>query len=104
MLLFIGMFIEGGAALVILAPLLVPAVKVFGVDPVHFGMIFIVNIMIGGLTPPFGSMMFTVCSIVEVELEDFLKEVWPFIIALVAVLLMVTYSEGIALFTLNLFK
>jgi len=103
MLLFIGMFIEGGAALVILAPLLVPAVKVFGVDPIHFGMIFIVNIMIGGLTPPFGSMMFTVCSIVNVKLEDFLKEVWPFIIALLLVLVLITYSEGIALFTLNLF-
>ena len=103
MLLFIGMFIEGGAALVILAPLLVPAVKVFGIDPVHFGMIFIVNIMIGGLTPPFGSMMFTVCSIVNVTLEDFIKEVWPFILALLAVLLIVTYSESIALFTLNLF-
>ena len=54
LLLVICMFIEGGAALVILAPLLVPAVKTFGIDPVHFGMIFIVNIMIGGLTPPFG--------------------------------------------------
>lgn len=104
MLLFIGMFIEGGAALVILAPLLVPAVKVFGIDPVHFGMIFIVNIMIGGLTPPFGSMMFTVCSIVNVKLEDFIKEVWPFILALIAVLLLLTYSESVALFTLNLFK
>jgi tripartite ATP-independent transporter DctM subunit len=104
MLLFVGMFIEGGAALVILAPLLVPAVKVFGIDPVHFGMIFIVNIMIGGLTPPFGSMMFTVCSIVNVKIEDFIKEVWPFIVALIAVLLLLTYSEGIALFTLNLFK
>ncbi|PKM54781.1 MAG: C4-dicarboxylate ABC transporter [Firmicutes bacterium HGW-Firmicutes-5] len=104
LLLFIGMFIEGGAALVILAPLLVPAVKMFGVDPIHFGMIFIVNIMIGGLTPPFGSMMFTVCSIVNVKLEDFIKEVWPFIAALLAVLLLVTYSEGIALFTLNLFS
>jgi tripartite ATP-independent transporter DctM subunit len=103
MLLVIGMFIEGGAALVILAPLLVPAVKALGVDPVHFGMIFIVNIMIGGLTPPFGSMMFTVCSIVGVTLEDFIKEVWPFIIALLVVLLLVTYSESIALFTLNLF-
>ena len=102
LLLFIGMFIEGGAALVILAPLLVPVVKVFGVDPIHFGMIFIVNIMIGGLTPPFGSMMFTVCSIVGVTIEEFLKEVWPFIIALLVVLLLVTYSEGIALFTLNL--
>lgn len=104
LLLFIGMFIEGGAALVILAPLLVPAVKVFGVDPLHFGMIFIVNIMIGGITPPFGSMMFTVCTIVGVRLENFIKEVWPFIIALVVVLIVVTYSEDVALITLNLFK
>ena len=104
LLLFIGMFIEGGAALVILAPLLVPVVKVFGIDPIHFGMIFIVNIMIGGLTPPFGSMMFTVCTILDVKLEDFVREVWPFIFALLVVLLMVTYSEGIALFTLNLFS
>ncbi len=102
-LLFIGMFIEGGAALVILAPLLVPAVKVFGVDPLHFGMIFIVNIMIGGLTPPFGSMMFTVCSITGVSLEDFIKEVWPFIIALILVLIVITYSESVALFLPNLF-
>jgi tripartite ATP-independent transporter DctM subunit len=104
LLLFIGMFLEGGAALVILAPLLVPAVVTFGIDPLHFGMIFIVNIMIGGLTPPFGSMMFTVCSIVNVKLEDFMKEIWPFIIALLVVLIAITYSEGIALFTFNLFS
>ena len=103
LLLFVGMFIEGGAALVILAPLLVPAVKELGVDPLHFGVIFIVNIMIGGLTPPFGSMMFTVCSIVGVRLEAFIKEVWPFIVALLVVLLLVTYSESIALFIPNLF-
>ncbi len=104
LLLFIGMFLEGGAALVILAPLLVPAVVMFGVDPIHFGMIFIVNIMIGGLTPPFGSMMFTVSTIVNVKVEDFIREVWPFIGALVAVLLLITYSETVALFTLNLFR
>lgn len=104
LLLFIGMFIEGGAALVILAPLLVPAVRSLGVDPLHFGVIFIVNIMIGGLTPPFGSMMFTVCSIVNVKLEDFIKEVWPFIISLVVVLLLVTYSQDVALFIPNLFR
>ncbi|WP_410208807.1 TRAP transporter large permease [Fusobacterium sp.] len=104
LLLFVGMFIEGGAALVILAPLLVPAVKALGVNPLHFGVIFIVNIMIGGLTPPFGSMMFTVCSIVRVKLEDFIREVWPFIIALLIVLLVVTYSESVALFIPNLFK
>lgn len=104
LLLFIGMFLEGGAALVILAPLLVPAVVSFGIDPLHFGIIFIVNIMIGGLTPPFGSMMFTVCTITGLKLEDFLKEIWPFIFALIAVLLLVTYSEGVALFTYNLFN
>lgn len=103
-LLIIGMFIEGGAALVILAPILVPAVKSVGVDPLHFGVIIIVNIMIGGLTPPFGSMMFTVCSIVKVKLEDFVKEVWPFIIALLVVLILVTYSESIALLIPNLFR
>jgi tripartite ATP-independent transporter DctM subunit len=104
LLLFVGMFIEGGAALVILAPLLVPAVVSLGVDPLHFGVIFIVNIMIGGLTPPFGSMMFTVCSIVNVKLEKFIREVWPFIIALAVVLLLVTYSESVALFIPNLFN
>lgn len=104
LLLVVGMFIEGGAALVILAPLLVPAVTAFGVDPLHFGMIFIVNIMIGGLTPPFGSMMFTVSSIVKVKLEDFISEVWPFIFALIVVLIAITYSEKIALITLNIFK
>lgn len=104
LLLFVGMFIEGGAALVILAPLLVPAVKALGVDPLHFGVIFIVNIMIGGLTPPFGSMMFTVCSIVGVRLEEFIREVWPFIVALLIVLVIITYSESIALFIPNLLK
>ncbi|PID67251.1 MAG: C4-dicarboxylate ABC transporter [Fusobacteriales bacterium] len=103
LLLFIGMFIEGGAALVILAPLLVPAVKALGVDPLHFGVIFIVNIMIGGLTPPFGSMMFTVCSIVGVRIENFIKEIWPFVLALIIVLMMVTFSQRIALFIPNLF-
>lgn len=104
LLLFVGMFIEGGAALVILAPLLVPAVKALGVDPLHFGVIFIVNIMIGGLTPPFGSMMFTVCSIVDVKLEEFIREVWPFILSLTIVLLLVTYSSTVALFIPNLFR
>lgn len=97
LLLIVGMFIEGGAALVILGPLLVPVVLARGVDPLHFGVVIIVNIMIGGLTPPFGSMMFTVCSIVNCTLQDFIKEVWPFIVALLIVLLLVTYSESIAL-------
>ena len=65
LLLIIGMFIEGGAAMILLTPLLLPAVVNAGINPVHFGIIVIVNIMIGGVTPPFGSMMFTVCSILK---------------------------------------
>ncbi len=100
--LFMGMFIEGGAAMIILAPLLVPVVTKLGVDPVHFGLITIVNIMIGGLTPPFGSMMFTCCSITKCKLQDFVKEVIPFIIALLISLLLVTYIPAISLILPNI--
>ncbi len=101
-LLFIGMFLEGGAALIIVAPLVVPVVVALGVDPVHFGMIIIVNIMLGGVTPPFGSMMFTTCSVTAVPVGDFVKEVWPFILALLFALLVVTYSPGLIMFLPNL--
>ena len=97
LLLFVGMFIEGGAALVILGPLLIQPVARLGVDPLHFGVVLIINIMIGGLTPPFGSMMFTVCSIVGCKFQDFVREVWPFIVALLLVLVAMTYSEDFAL-------
>ena len=98
MLLILGMFIEGGAAMIILAPLLVPVVVGLGVDPVHFGLVIIVNIMIGGVTPPFGSMMFTTCSITGVAIPDFIRESIPFIIALLVALLIVTYFPALTLF------
>lgn len=98
LLLVVGMFIEGGAAMIILTPLLLPAVLNLGINPVHFGVIVIVNIMIGGITPPFGSMMFTVCSILKVRLLDFVREVIPLLVALLAVLLLLTYSEGLVMF------
>jgi len=100
--LILGMFLEGGAAMIILAPLLVPVVVRLGVDPIHFGLITIVNIMIGGLTPPFGSMMFTCCSITGCKLQDFVREVIPFIIALLIALLLVTYIPAISLSLPNL--
>lgn len=90
-LLIMGMFLEGGAALMIITPLLLPVARQLGVDDVHFGLVAIVNIMIGGITPPFGSMMFTTCGITGCKISDFLKEVWPFIICLVVVLLLLTF-------------
>ena len=102
LLLFIGMFLEGGAAIIILAPLLVPVVKGLGVDPIHFGLVCIVNIMIGGLTPPFGSMMFTCCSITGCKLNEFVRECIPFILALLVALLVVTYVPALTIFIPNL--
>jgi len=101
-LLAIGMFLEGGAALIIIAPLLVPVAVLLGIDPIHFGMIMIVNIMIGGVTPPFGSMMFTTCSVTKVPVATFMGEVWPFIIALLIALLIVTYVPALVMFLPNL--
>ncbi len=101
-LLIVGMFLEGGAALIILAPLMVPIVKAAGIDLVHFGIVCNVNIMIGGLTPPFGSMMFTCVSITGCKMQEFIKECVPFIIALLIALLLLTYIPGISMLIPNL--
>ncbi|NME35853.1 MULTISPECIES: TRAP transporter large permease [Fusobacterium] len=101
-LLLIGMFIEGGAAMIILAPLLIPTARSLGIDPVHFGIVMIVNIMIGGITPPFGSMMFLTCSIVDVPIKEFVKESLPFIVALFIVLVIVTFCPKFMLLLPNL--
>lgn len=90
-LLIMGMFLEGGAALMIITPLLLPVARSLGVDVYHFGLVAIVNIMIGGITPPFGSMMFTTCGITGCPISEFLKEVWPFILCLLLVLLLLTF-------------
>ncbi|WP_319777076.1 TRAP transporter large permease [Maridesulfovibrio sp.] len=102
LLLVLGMFLEGGALLIIVAPLLVPLVKNMGIDLTHFGLIMIVNIMIGGITPPFGSMMFTTCAITGSTVGDFCREIWPFILALLAVLIIVTYMPSVVMFLPNL--
>lgn len=102
LLLVVCMFIEGGAALIILGPLLIPATTQLGIDPIHFGVVLIINIMIGGVTPPFGSMMFTTCSIVGVEIADFIKEIIPFLIALLIMLALFTFIPALSTFIPNL--
>lgn len=90
-LLIMGMFLEGGAALMIITPLLLPVARTLGINDYHFGLVAIVNIMIGGITPPFGSMMFTTCGITGCSISSFIKEIWPFILCLVLVLLLLTF-------------
>ena len=90
-LLIMGMFLEGGAALMIITPLLLPVARTLGINDYHFGLVALVNIMIGGITPPFGSMMFTTCGITGCKISAFLKEVWPYILALFLVLMLLTF-------------
>jgi tripartite ATP-independent transporter DctM subunit len=94
-LVVVGMLIEGTAALILLTPILVPAVTKLGIDPLHFGLILVVNLTIGGVTPPVGTMMFTTCSILRVRIETFVKEGWPFMFSMFVVLALITYVPSL---------
>ncbi len=91
LLLIIGMFIEGNAAMIILVPLLVPLAKHFGIDEIHFAMVVIFNFALGALSPPMGTLMFVTCSITKVTMGNFIKEAMPFYVLLVACLLLLTF-------------
>jgi len=94
-LLVLGMLIEGTAALILLTPILVPAVTQLGIDPLHFGLVMVVNLTLGGITPPVGTMMFTTCSILRVKIETYTKAGWPLMVAMLIVLMLITYIPGL---------
>lgn len=98
LLLFMGMFLEGTALLLIVTPLLYPTAIQLGIDPIHFGLILICNLAVGGISPPFGSIMYLTCSITKVSILDFLKKGWPFILALILSVFIITYSPKLMLF------
>jgi tripartite ATP-independent transporter DctM subunit len=90
-LLIVGCLLDPTCAQFLLVPILVPLVKSFGINEVHFGVVMVLNLMIGLITPPLGSVAFISCKIAEVKLVDFLKECWPFMIMLIIALMIVTY-------------
>lgn len=97
-LLIVGMFLESIAALIILTPILVPVTNHLGIDPVQFGLIFILNLSIGALTPPVGGLMYITCSILNVRIVDFVRAVAPFFLTQVVVLLLLTLFPPIVTF------
>ncbi|MDG2942701.1 TRAP transporter large permease [Exercitatus varius] len=101
-LLVLGMFLEGNAIMIVLAPLLAPIAHSYGIDPIHFGIVFIFNSAIGTITPPLGTVMFTTCSITEVPIEKFIKDVIPFWGLLLVELLLLTYIPTISTWLPNL--
>ena len=98
LLLFLGMFLEGNAILIVLVPLLMPTVHSLGIDPVQFGIVIILNLAIGTLTPPMGTVMFLACSITGISIRDFVREMWPMFLALMLVLLLVTFVPAVSTF------
>lgn len=102
LLLVIGCFFGGGAATVLTAPLLAPAAAALGIDLVHFGIVMAVNLTLGGVTPPFGTMMFVTCQITDTKIERFVKSVIPLFLSEVVVLFICTYAPKVVLFLPNL--
>lgn len=101
-LLILGMLVEGSSAMIILIPLLLPTVKALGIDLIHFGIILILNLAIGTLTPPMGTILFVTSSLTGAKIDQMVRELVPFYIVLLISLFLVTYVPAISLFLPNL--
>lgn len=97
-----GMFIDPNSALLILVPPLYPVALALGIDPIHFGMIVTLNIGMGMITPPFGLDIFVASSTLNKSVMSIIKGVWPFVLANIFVLMIITYIPSISLFIPNL--
>jgi tripartite ATP-independent transporter DctM subunit len=102
-LLIAGCLLDPTCSIILFTPILVPLVQSFGIDPLHFGIVMILNLMIGMLTPPMGGLLFVTCKVAELKLVEILKEVWPFIIWLIVALIIVTYVPQTVLWLPSLF-
>ena len=96
-LFFIGMFIETSAAIIVLAPILAPVAMHFGIDPVHFGMIMVVNLAMGMITPPFGVNLFAACTVARISLDRMIKDLLPFVLVILVCLMIITYVPVLSL-------
>lgn len=100
--LFLGMFMDGTAAMIILGPLFAPIAMQIGIDPIHFGIIVVLNITLGGITPPFGMYLYLVGAAIHEKVDNIARDLLPFIFVCVIVLLLVTYVPSFSLFLPNL--
>jgi C4-dicarboxylate transporter, DctM subunit len=97
-LFIIGMFIETSAAIIVLAPILAPVAVFFGIDPVHFGIIMVVNLALGMITPPFGVNLFAACTVAKISLDRIITQLIPFVLVILTCLMIITYVPQISLF------
>lgn len=90
-LIVVGMLMEGASATIILAPLLAPVAQQYGINLVHFGMMMVFNMSIGGISPPVGTLMFVTCGVTKCKIKDFLIEAIPYFIYMLVLLMLITY-------------
>lgn len=98
LLLVLGCFMEGMAILILMVPVLLPVTNAVGIDPVHFGVVVVMNLMIGILTPPFGVALFTVAKVADIPFAALARAILPFIPPLIIVQIIVTYWPGLVMY------
>jgi C4-dicarboxylate transporter, DctM subunit len=97
-LLVLGCFLEGSTIILVMLPVLLPTMQSLGIDPVHFGVVAIVNIMIGLVTPPYGLLLFMMSKIADVPLNDLVRDVMPFLGVMIGALAAITLLPDFVLF------
>ena len=103
LLLLLGCFLEGTTILLIIVPVMLPTAQALGIDPVHFGVVAVVNIMIGLITPPYGLLLFMMVKIADVPLKDIVRDILPFLAVMIAALALITFVPELTLFLPRLF-
>ncbi|MEO8674323.1 MAG: TRAP transporter large permease [Casimicrobiaceae bacterium] len=96
-LFVIGMFIETSASIIVLAPILAPVAVHFGIDPVHFGIVMVVNLALGMITPPFGVNLFAACTVARISLDQIMTRLVPFVLVIFACLMVITYMPVLSI-------
>jgi len=96
-LLLLGAFLEGSTIILIILPVLLPTAVALGIDPVHFGVMAVLNIMIGLVTPPYGLLLFMMMKIANVSFSELMAEVWPYLLVMIGALALVTFWPGMVL-------
>ena len=96
-LLIVGTFMDMAPALLIFTPIFLPIVKSLGMDPIQFGVMIVMNLSIGTITPPVGNVLFVGCSVARLQVEDVMKKLLPFFLAIVAALMFITFVPGFSM-------
>ena len=103
LLLMLGTFMDMSPLIVITTPIFLPVATAFGVDPIHFGVILILNLGIGLCTPPVGTVLFVGCAVGKIPVWEVIRTIWPFYGAAFGVLMLVTYVPFLSLWLPSLF-